>query len=162
MREVFVLPINLSQGTFIQSPLQAANRAFNLAICYEIIFTDQVQQNQKAHQADYLLTISNDAWFGTSIGPWQHFQMARMRALELGKPLIRATNTGITAFVDAYGKVTAQAPQFEATALTASVPAMKGQTLFAQYGNSLLYVLCVLLLLLGAVMRKVRVNTFNL
>ncbi|MDE3996259.1 apolipoprotein N-acyltransferase [Glaesserella parasuis] len=162
MREVFVLPINLSQGTFIQSPLQAANRAFNLAICYEIIFTDQVQQNQKANQADYLLTISNDAWFGTSIGPWQHFQMARMRALELGKPLIRATNTGITAFVDAYGKVTAQAPQFEATALTASVPAMKGQTLFAQYGNSLLYVLCVLLLLLGAVMRKVRVNTFNL
>ena len=74
MREVFILPINLSQGEFVQPPLQMKNTRFNLAICYEIIFGDQVQQNQKTQHSDYLLTITNDAWFGTSIGPWQHFQ----------------------------------------------------------------------------------------
>ncbi|AUI66074.1 MULTISPECIES: apolipoprotein N-acyltransferase [Glaesserella] len=158
MRDVFVLPINLSQGDFIQPALVAANYRFNMAICYEIIFTHQVQQNQQAQQADYLLTISNDAWFGASQGPWQHFQMARMRALELGKPLIRATNTGITAFVDAYGKVTAQAPQFEATTLTASVPIMKGQTLFAQFGNWLLYGICGIILLVAMALQRFRVT----
>ncbi len=139
MREVFILPVNLAQGDFIQPPLLAKNLRFTLAICYEIIFGDQVQQNQRAQNADYLVTISNDAWFGASIGPWQHFQMARMRALELGRPLLRATNTGITAFVDPFGKVTAQANQFEATVLTAPLQPVSGDTLFSRFGNRLIY-----------------------
>lgn len=155
MREVFILPVNLSQGTFIQSPLLAGERRFNTAICYEIIFTHQVQQNQKAHLADYLLTISNDAWFGSSIGPWQHFQMARMRALELGRPLIRATNTGITAFVDAYGKVESQAPQFKALVLSREVKAYKGETPFTIWGNWALYGLCALILLVRLLRRRI-------
>lgn len=154
MREVFVLPVNLSQGDFVQPPLTAANKQFNMAICYEIIFGHQVQQNQKYGNADYLLTISNDAWFGTSIGPWQHFQMARMRALELGKPLIRATNTGITAFVDAFGRVVAQAPQFEATTLTYAVPAVKGQTPFSQIGHWGIYGASIAIVLLFLVRRR--------
>lgn len=149
MRELFILPINLSQGAFIQPPLMAANRRFNPAICYEIIFGDQVQQNQNAYHADYLLTISNDAWFGESIGPWQHFQMARMRALELGKPLIRATNTGITAFVDAYGHVEKQAPQFTATVLSHRLIDYQGETPFSQFGKLSIYSLSVLILLWG-------------
>ncbi|WP_373818781.1 apolipoprotein N-acyltransferase [Glaesserella sp.] len=149
MREMFILPINLSKGDYIQSPLVAGQRRFNMAICYEIIFGDQVQQNQKAHQADYLLTISNDAWFGASIGPWQHLQMARMRALELGKPLIRATNTGVTAFVDAFGQVILQAPQFEATSLTYTLQSTKGNTLFGEFGRWLIYGICWIILLLS-------------
>ena len=160
MREVFVLPINLSQGAFIQPPLQAGGQQFNMAICYEIIFGHQVQQNQLAYNADYLLTISNDAWFGASVGPWQHFQMARMRALELGKPLIRATNTGVTAFVAPDGKVVAQAPQFEETVLTYRQPKVSGETLFGQVGRNLLYGICLLILFVG-MLRKRKITDKN-
>ena len=146
MREVFVLPINLSQGDFIQSSLIAGKQRFNLAICYEIIFGHQLQQNQQAQNADYLLTISNDAWFGNSQGPWQHYQMARMRALELGKPLVRATNTGVTAFVNFDGKETARLPQFEANSLTQTIRTTKGTTPFADFGRWLLYALCGVIL----------------
>ncbi|KAE9538275.1 apolipoprotein N-acyltransferase [Ursidibacter maritimus] len=154
MREVFILPINLSQGDFVQAPLLVAQQRFNMAICYEIIFGHQVQQNQKMHNADYLLTISNDAWFGESQGPWQHFQMTRMRALELGKPLIRATNTGITAFVDHLGKVIAQLPQFEATTLTMKISATKGETLFARLGHWSIFIISGLCLLFGFFKRR--------
>ena len=154
MREVFILPINLSQGEFVQPALQTKNTRFNLAICYEIIFGDQVQQNQKNHNSDYLLTITNDAWFGTSIGPWQHFQMARMRALELGKPLLRSANTGITAIVDANGKVVHQLPQFEKGVLTAQVSPVISKTPFSLWGNTVLYSLSALIVVLAVMRRK--------
>ncbi|MDG6882207.1 Apolipoprotein N-acyltransferase [Phocoenobacter uteri] len=154
LRDVFILPVNLSQGAFIQKPLVAGNDSFNMAICYEVIFGHQMQQNQKANNADYLLTISNDAWFGNSIGPWQHLQMARMRALELGKPMVRATNTGITVFVDHLGQITQQAPQFEATTLTRNIYKTQGSTPFILWGNWLIYGLSVVLLVFGMVRRK--------
>ncbi len=146
MREVFVLPVNLSQGDFVQKPLLAKGQKFNLAICYEVIFGHQVQQNQLAQNADYLLTITNDAWFGSSIGPHQHFQMARMRALELGKPLIRAANTGITAVVDASGQISAQIPQFEEGVLTTPIQPTTGQTPYGRFGRWILYALCLVLI----------------
>ncbi|QGM80275.1 apolipoprotein N-acyltransferase [Otariodibacter oris] len=154
MREVFILPINLARGNFIQPALNIANNSFNLAICYEIIFGDQVQQNQKQQQSDYLVTISNDAWFGTSSGPWQHLQMARMRALELGKPLIRATNTGITAFVDVNGQIIKQAPQFEATTLTQSMQPTKGTTPFTLLGHWLIYGISLMILVFSTFMNR--------
>lgn len=141
MRDIFILPINLSQGEFIQAPLKVNNTMFNMAICYEIVFGDQVQKNQKQGNADYLLTLSNDAWFGNSIGPWQHLQMARMRALELGKPLIRATNTGISVFVDHLGKVIKQASQFKETILTHKLSTTSGKTPFTLWGNWTIYLL---------------------
>ncbi|WP_150538501.1 apolipoprotein N-acyltransferase [Actinobacillus vicugnae] len=154
MRDVFILPINLSQGEFVQQPLFAKNRKFNMAICYEVIFGNQLQQNQQAQQSDYLLTITNDAWFGASIGPWQHFQMARMRALELGKPLLRAANTGITAVVGAKGEIIRQIPQFEANVLTAQIQPTKGETLFAKTGSWLIYTVSLLCFLLALVKNR--------
>jgi apolipoprotein N-acyltransferase len=154
LREVFILPINLSQGTFIQSPMWAKSRKFNLAVCYEIIFGDQVQRNQQADPSDYLLTITNDAWFGESVGPWQHFQIARMRALELGKPLLRAANTGITAAVDEKGKILAQLPQFEAAVLDIDIQPSKGKTPFSEYGHWLIYLISLLSLALSMRVRK--------
>ena len=162
---VFNLPMSAFQsGELVQTPLIAKSHSFLPAICYEIIFGDQLQQNLRANKPaqqridneqsaptdplndiDFLLTLSNDAWFGTSIGPWQHLQMARMRALELGKPLIRATNTGITVFVDAKGKIIAQAPQFEQTTLTHNIAPTSGKTPYAVLGDKPLYWLSAVL-----------------
>lgn len=114
-----------------------------------------MRQNLK-QDTDYLLTLSNDAWFGDSIGPWQHLQMARMRALELGKPLIRATNTGISVFVDAQGKVLAQAPQFIETTLTYKIAPTEGKTPYSVLGNMPLYALSLLFLLLHSMMAFIR------
>ncbi|WP_040975793.1 apolipoprotein N-acyltransferase [Necropsobacter massiliensis] len=154
---VFNLPMSaFQQGDKIQPPLLAKNRRFTPAICYEIIFGAQLQQNLTA-ESDFILTISNDAWFGDSIGPWQHLQMARMRALETGKPVIRATNTGITVFIDEKGKIVAQAPQFTETVLTHRIAPTEGKTPYAVLGTMPLYLLSAVLILLrgaGVVLKR--------
>jgi apolipoprotein N-acyltransferase len=88
-----------------------------------------------------LVNVSNDAWFGHSIAPQQHLQIARMRAVETGRPLLRATNTGVTAIVDAKGRLQAVAPQFEVAALSGEVQPMQGATPYVRLGNSLVVVL---------------------
>ncbi|XWY19629.1 apolipoprotein N-acyltransferase [Bisgaard Taxon 45] len=143
---VFNLPMSaFHSGELIQAPLWVKDRQLSAAICYEIILGEQLRKNVKK-ETDFILTISNDAWFGDSIGPWQHLQMARMRALEFGKPVIRATNTGISALIDERGKIVAQAPQFIETSLTQEIVATTGQTPYAVLGNTPLYVLSLFLL----------------
>ena len=148
LNSVFNLPMSAFQsGDAVQPSFMAKQHAFAPAICYEIIFGEQLRENLKK-ETDYLLTISNDAWFGDSIGPWQHLQMARMRALELGKPLIRATNTGISVFIDSKGNIEAQAPQFEETTLTHKMVPTEGKTPYAALGNLPIYVLSLIFVLL--------------
>ncbi|OOF57211.1 apolipoprotein N-acyltransferase [Rodentibacter genomosp. 2] len=156
LNSVFNLPMSAFQsGEAVQPSFMAKKRAFSPAICYEIIFGEQVRENLKK-ETDYLLTISNDAWFGDSIGPWQHLQMARMRALELGKPLIRATNTGISVFISSMGEILAQAPQFVETTLTHKIAPTEGKTPYSVLGNLPLYGLSLLFLLLHGMMAFVR------
>ncbi|MGH8584001.1 MAG: nitrilase-related carbon-nitrogen hydrolase [Gammaproteobacteria bacterium] len=81
------------------------------------------------------MNVSNDAWFGDSIAPHQHLEMARMRALETGRYLLRATNTGVSAVIGPQGEVIARAPQFEAAALGAEVRGMRGATPYVRLGN---------------------------
>lgn len=132
---LFNLPMSsFSRGGYQQPNLHANGRNLAMAICYEIAFAGQVRSNTY-DDTDYLVTISNDTWFGDSHGPWQHMQIARMRAMEMGKPLLRATNNGVTAAVDEYGHFIAVAPQFRATTLSADVYAVKGSTIFNQIGN---------------------------
>jgi apolipoprotein N-acyltransferase len=72
-------------------------------ICYEAIFSNRLYE--EIQQTNWLLNITNDAWFGRSIGPYQHFNMARLRAVERGKPLVRVANTGISGVINSYGKI---------------------------------------------------------
>ena len=130
----FDLPMShTAAGAETQPHLQAGGLALAMAICYEVAYPSAVAAH--ARGADALVTISNDTWFGASIGPHQHLEIARMRALETGKYLLRATNNGITAIVDGHGEVVSRLPQFEAGVLTGNVQAAAGSTPFERFGN---------------------------
>jgi len=93
-----------------------------------------------------LLTVSNDSWFGDSHGPHQHLDMARMRALEFGRPLLRSTNNGITATIDHLGNVNAVIPQFEEAVLKSDVQLVNGLTPYSQWGRFIQWVLPLLII----------------
>ncbi len=113
------------------APLQAAGHAVGVSICYEITFGAEIAAALPA--AELLLNVSNDAWFGDSPAPWQHLRMARMRALELGRPLLRATNTGASAIIDTRGQLHAQTQLFATTTLTGEVQPHQGLTPYARW-----------------------------
>ena len=128
-----------------QAPLHAAGVAVGVSICYEDAFGEEMID--RLPEANILVNVSNDAWFGGSVAPWQHLQMAQMRALETGRPMLRATNTGVTAIVSEDGRIQAVAPQFKATVLTASVQPRQGVTPYAYWGN--VPMVAIVLALLG-------------
>ena len=130
--EFFNLPMSRAEpGPWQQAPLQVAGNPAQMAICYEVVYPLLVSNPPTA----LLLTISNDTWFGDSLGPQQHLQMARMRALENGRWLLRATSNGVTAIVDPAGAVRGRLPQFRAGVLTGEYHTMEGQTPFSRFGN---------------------------
>lgn len=111
-------------------------------ICYEVIFPREV--NLAPERADWLLQITNDAWFGVRTGPFQHFAQARLRAIEQGLPMIRVANTGVTAVIDARGRVLAELPFGVMARLDAKIPGALPPTPFSRWGDG------PILLLLGA------------
>lgn len=113
-------------------------------ICYEIIFSGQVVDRQ--NRPDFLFNPSNDAWFG-AWGPPQHLAQARLRAVEEGLPVVRATPTGVSALVDADGRLLRSLPLGTAGRIDAHLPAARAPTLFAQHGNILPLLLAIAMLL---------------
>jgi len=154
----FNLPMSgFNRGVSDQALLSAGEIKIAPFVCYEIVYPDLVAKSGK--DADLLLTLSNDAWFGESIGPLQHFQMARMRALELGKYLLRGTNNGVTGIIDHKGKVIALAPQFKALVLQGEARLTEGSTPFSHYGSRPILFLAVLIIVSGIIFYRSRQNS---
>ncbi len=124
---------DFSAGPPEQPLLQVAGQRVGVSVCYEDAFGEEIIK--ALPDATLLVNVSNDAWFGDSIAPAQHLQMARMRAMETGRYLLRATNNGISAIIGPTGDVLARSPQFETHALRGTVQGMTGMTPYAGLGN---------------------------
>jgi apolipoprotein N-acyltransferase len=132
---------------------------FGVFICYESIFGDEVRQFVK-NGAEVLVNISDDGWYGDTSAAWQHLNMVRMRAIENRRWILRSTNTGVTAAIDPYGRVTAAAPRHIRTALRARFNFERDVTFYTAHGDLFVYA-CALVTTLAIVFslqRKVAVN----
>ncbi|MEH6446366.1 MAG: apolipoprotein N-acyltransferase [Oceanospirillaceae bacterium] len=116
-----------------QSLMSVGKYHYSTAICYEIAYPELVRQYSKT--ADLILTLSNDTWFSHSIGPDQHFQIARMRAIENGRWLVRSSNNGISAIVNPQGEVVKVAERYTQAVLTGEVLPMQGLTPYQRLGQ---------------------------
>jgi apolipoprotein N-acyltransferase len=125
--------------------LRAAGRRFGVAICYEDIFGEEVID--LLPDAEILVNVSNDAWFGESFAADQHLQTSQMRALETGRWMVRSTNTGVTAAIDERGQVVKRLPAFSTGTLVHAVPPRTGTTPYVRWGN---YAAILLAAALGA------------
>lgn len=137
-----------TRGALHQPPLALGGQKVAVNICYEDLFGAELLDSLP--EATLLLNISNLAWYGNSLALPQHLQIARARALETGRPMLRSTNTGMTAVVQPDGEVSARLPAFESGALHAEVRGYQGLTPYARWGDAAALGLAVLALL-GAV-----------
>jgi len=140
------LPVtDLAKGPAVQPLLTAANGTqFGVAICYEDAYG--AEQLYALPDAGILINVSNDAWFGDSIAPHQHLEIARMRSLEFGRPALRSTNTGISAFIAADGELLQTGKQFEPELMTANIQPRRGITPYVRGGNWPIIGLCLAIL----------------
>jgi apolipoprotein N-acyltransferase len=151
---IFDLPMSsFTRGDFVQRNLLANGTYLAPAICFEIAFPSQIAANL-TDQTDAIITVSNDAWFGNSHGPHQHLEIAQMRAKEFGLPVLRATNNGVTAFINHRGEIAKKAEQFAATTVTESVSFVSGKTPYRMFGNIPSYLLFGLLFVSGLLLQR--------
>lgn len=115
--------------------------SFGVFICYEIVFPGLVRKFY-SRGGDFMVTITNDAWFGKTAGPYQHFSIAVFRAVENRKPLIRAANTGVSGFIDSRGMILETTPLFRKTVITADLMTDKTRSVYSRYGDLFSY-LCI-------------------
>jgi len=145
---------DFSQGGRSQPLIQAAGFPVSVSICYEAIF--ETERLLDLPEAAFMVNVSNDAWFADSSAPHQHLEMVRMRALEAGRWILRATNTGVTAIINERGQVVARAPQFQTYVLEGTIVPHSGATPFVVWGNRPVLILAFLMLLLAVCWRRVR------
>lgn len=127
---------------------------FSPLICYEVIFPGVVKDFH--NRPDWLLNVTNDAWYGKTAGPHQHFEIARVRAVEEGLPLVRAANTGISGIFDGYGRVTAYLGLGERGVVDADLPVMLPITPYGRFGDIILVLLLMSFSLVTTIARQTR------
>ncbi len=156
----FVSPLVEAVGDFTAGPgprtLVMDGQPLGTAICYEIIYPGLVR-GFVTRGSRLLATVTNDAWYGRSAAPYQHFQQAAMRAIEQGRFLVRAANTGISGVVDPYGRIVARTPLFVQRTIAAEVRLLDERTVYSRTGDILAYACaCVTALALWAAARRSR------
>jgi apolipoprotein N-acyltransferase len=135
LKEVLHIPLSdFARGAIDQRPLVIGGQRVAVDICYEDTFGEEIIR--QLPEASVLVNISNLAWFGDSFAPWQHAQMSQMRALETGRMMLRATNTGVTAIIDARGHMLARLPLFTSGSLSGEIQGYSGSTPFVRWGNA--------------------------
>jgi apolipoprotein N-acyltransferase len=132
-------------------PLEVGSHRYGVFICYESVFPHEVRQFA-GRGAEVFVNISNDGWFGNSGAPWQHLNMARMRAVENHRWLLRCTNSGITAAIDPLGRVVAVAPRNQRVVLDAPYGLLTDTTFYTRYGDWF-PILCAIISITGLVWR---------
>jgi len=152
----FAAPLTEAVGSFSagQAPdlLPVNGHPVSVAICYEVVYPALVRRFVTAG-SELLTTITNDAWFGPTSAPYQHFEQASMRAIEEGRYLVRAANTGISGIVDPYGRVLARTGIYEPAVVVGEARFLRTWTIYARYGDVVAYLsvaLTVALLALSA------------
>ena len=145
---VLAIPLqDFSRGAPDQRPLAVAGQRVAINICYEDAFGEEIIR--QLPEATVLANVSNVAWFGRSLAPRQHLQIAQARAIETGRSMLRATNTGVTAVIGPRGEVLAAAPEFEIATVTYAVQGYGGATPYVRWGNTAVLALCAVLIAAG-------------
>jgi len=147
---------DFTPGPAYQAPLPAAHLRLAATVCYEDAYGSSMLEPLRRGAADALVNVTNDAWFGHSSARHQHFQIARMRALEEGRYLVRAANDGISAVVGPHGEVVARAAEFRPVVLRSQVTPLTGLTPYARVGNWPVLILAALLLACALAVRNDR------
>ncbi|MEW6118788.1 MAG: apolipoprotein N-acyltransferase [Pseudomonadota bacterium] len=133
--DVLHIPLSdFARGATNQRPLAVGGQRVAVNICYEDAFGEEIVR--QLPEASVLVNVSNLAWFGDSLAPWQHAQMSQMRALETGRMVLRATNTGVTAIIDAKGRLVATLPLFTSGSLGGMIQGYAGSTPYVRWGNA--------------------------
>jgi apolipoprotein N-acyltransferase len=154
--DLMTIPLgDFGRGADIQPPFKVGEQRISFNICYEDVFGEELLPALAGEDgATILANVSNIAWFGNSHALPQHLQIARMRTLETARPMIRATNTGVTAAIDFDGKVLAALPTYQLGALSLQVQGRTGLTPYARTGNWPILALSMLILAAAAVRKR--------
>ena len=145
INEVLNIPMgDLARGALTQAPLAVAGQHVAVNICYEDVFGEEIITALPS--ATLLVNVTNDAWYGDSFAANQHSQMSQMRALETGRMMLRATNTGVTAIIGADGRVLQQLPQHRKAVLQGMAQGYEGETPYVRFGNAPVLLLIALML----------------
>lgn len=148
LSKLITIPMSdLSPGTGPVHPIEVNGVHYGMSICYEDAFGNEMRN--QFPKANVLINVSNDAWFGDSTAPHQHQEIAAMRSLEFGRPMLRVTNTGVSSLIDYRGNIVSQGPQFEAVAIDVKVTPRQDTTPFVKVGDWLAVGLALAMLLSG-------------